>query len=74
ESEFPHPCIVYMLSSTFDYEYNLNLKVISTNLNITEIIVIIVIVSIVGIVIVVVALLIRSNRKKRKQREQFSSY
>jgi len=74
ESEFPHPCIVYMLSSTFDYDYNLNVKVISTNLNITEIIVIIVIVSIVGIVIVVVALLIRSNRKKKKQREQFSSY
>ena len=74
ESEFPHPCIVYMLSSTFDYEYNLNIKVISTNLNITEIIVIIVIVSIVGVVIVVVTLLIRSNRKKRKQREQFSSY
>jgi len=74
ESEFPHPCIVYMLSSTFDYEYNLNLKVISNGINITEIIVIIVLVSIVGIVIVVVTLLIRSNRKKRKQYEQFSNY
>ena len=74
ESEFPHPCIIYMLSSTFDYDYNLNLKVISTNMNITEIIVIIVIVSIVGVVIIVVTLLIRSNRKKRKQQEQFSSY
>ncbi len=74
DSEFPHPCIVYDVSSTFDYDYNLNLKVISTDINITEIIVIIVIGSIVGIVIVVVALLIRSNRKKRKQYEQFSNH
>ncbi|MBY9016842.1 MAG: transglutaminase domain-containing protein [Candidatus Lokiarchaeota archaeon] len=74
ESEFPHPCIVYIESSTFDYEYTLNLKVISINLDITEIIIIVVIVSIVGIVIVVVTLLIRSNRKKRKQSEQFSNY
>jgi len=74
ESEFPHPCIVYMLSSTFDYEYSMNLKVISGDINITEIIVIIVIGSIVGVVIIGVTLLIRSNRKKRKQYEQFSSY
>jgi len=74
ESEFGNPCIVYTLSSTFDYDYNLNLKVISANMNITEIIVIIVMVSIVGIVIVVVTLLIRSNRKKRKQNQQFSTY
>jgi len=74
ESEFPHPCIVYEVTSTFDYEYNLNLKVISTNTDITEMIVIIVIVSIVGVVIIGVTLLIRSNRKKRKLHEQASNY
>ena len=74
ESEFPHPCIVYMLSSTFDYEYNMNIKVIRGGINITEIIVIIVIVSIVGVVIIGVTLLIRSSRKKRKLYEQASSY
>jgi len=74
ESEFPHPCIVYYNSSTFDYDYNLKLKIISGGINITEIIVIIVIVSIVGIVIIGVTLLIRSNRKKRKLYEQFSDY
>jgi len=74
ESEFPHPCIVYSVTSTFDYEYNLNLKVISIDMNITEIIVIIVIVSIVGVVIIGVTLLIRSNRKKRKLYEQASNY
>ena len=74
ESEFPHPCIVYMDSSTFDYEYNMNIKVIRGGINITEIIVIIVIVSIVGVVIIGVTLLIRSSRKKRKLYEQASSY
>jgi len=67
ESEFPHPCIVYMVSSTFDYEYNLNLKVISTNLNIPEIVVIVVIGVILIIVIIGITLLIRSNKKKRKE-------
>jgi len=67
ESEFPHPCLVYILSSTFDYEYNLNLKVISTNLNIPDIVVIIVIGVILTIVIIGITLLIRSRRKKRKE-------
>jgi len=74
KSEFPHPCIVFNEFSTFNYEYNLNLKVISTGMNIAQIIVIIVIVSIVGVVIIGVTLLIRSNRKKRRLYEQASSY
>jgi len=74
ESEFPHPCIVYSITSTFDYEYNLNLKVIRADTDIAEMIVIIVIVSIVGIVIIGITLLIRSNRKKRKLHEQASNY
>ncbi len=67
ESEFPHPCLVYMLSSTFDYDYSLNLKVISTNLHTLDLLVIIIICSIVGIVIIGIVLLIRSSRKKREE-------
>jgi len=65
ESEFPHPCLVYMLSSTFDYEYNLNLKVISINLNIPDIVVIVVIsVILAGLTIGIIFLIVR-RRKKR---------
>ena len=67
ESEFPHPCLVYMLSSTFDYDYSLNLKVISINLNTLDLLVIIIISSIAVIVIIGIVLLIRSSRKKRKE-------
>jgi transglutaminase-like putative cysteine protease len=76
ESEFSSPCIISMLypSSTFTFEYGMNIKVISGGINMTEIIVIIVVVSIVGVVIIGVTLLIRSSRKKRKLNEQASSY
>ncbi|GAH34066.1 unnamed protein product, partial [marine sediment metagenome] len=75
-SEFGSPHIVSVLPplSTYDFEYNLNIRVINTNFISTEIVVIIVIVSIVGAVIVFVTLLIRSSRKKRRLYEQASSY
>ena len=74
ESEFPHPCIVYMISSTFDYEYNVNLKVISTNLNIPEIIIIVVIGVILACVIIGITLLIVRSRKKRFKDTSYSNY
>ena len=74
ESEFPHPCIVYMDSSTFVYEYNLNLKVISSNFNYTEIIVIIVIGVILAVLAIGIIILITRSRKKRLEESSYSNY
>jgi len=74
-SEFPYlPSPVASDHDAYNYNYEVKLTVLETDLLSTELIVIIVIVSIVGIVIVGVILLIRSSRKKRKQYEQFSNY
>jgi hypothetical protein len=69
ESEFPHPCLVYEGDSSFDYEYNFKVVVISTNLHFPDFItIIIILIIIVAVIIVVVAIIIYTKKKRKSNR------
>ncbi len=69
ESEFPHPCIVYQKSSSFDYEYNFKVVVIDTDLHSPDFITIIIfLIIIVAVIIVLVAIIIYTKKKRKPNR------
>ena len=74
KSEFPHPCIVYTDSSTFDYEYTFKISVVGVNIAASELIIIITISVILAVLAIGITIIIMRGRKKRKHYEQFSNY
>ena len=75
-SEFPHPCLVYMLTSVFDYDYNFKVIVIDVNLNqlASEIIIFIIIGVILAVLAIGITILIIRIRKKRFKDTGASNY
>ena len=66
-SEFPHPCLVYINTSVFDYDYNFKVSVVDVNLNqfATEIIIFIIIGVILAALVIGITIVIMRRRKKR---------
>ena len=66
ESEFPHPCIVYVLGSNKSYQYSLKVTVLNTNLLPDYVLIWIIILSSVAGVIIVVTLIVATKRRKKR--------
>ncbi|MCK4382896.1 MAG: transglutaminase domain-containing protein [Candidatus Lokiarchaeota archaeon] len=66
-SEFPHPCLVYIMTSVFDYDYNFKVSVVDINLNqfATEIIIFIIIGVILAALVIGITIIIMRRKKKR---------
>ena len=75
-SEFPHPCLVYINSSVFEYDYNFKVSVIDVNLNqfAPEIIIFIIIGVILAALVIGITILIIQRRKKRFKDTNSSNY
>ena len=75
-SEFPHPCLVYINSSVFDYDYNFKVSVVDVNLNqfASEIIIIIIIGVILTALVIGITIVIIRSRKKRFKDNSSSNY
>jgi len=66
-SEFPHPCLVYINTSVFDYDYNFKVSVVDVNLKqfAPEIIIFIIIGVILAALVIGITIVIMRRRKKR---------
>ncbi len=66
-SEFPHPCLVYINSSVFEYDYNFKVSVVDVNLKqfAPEIIIFIIIGVILATLVIGITIVIMRRRKKR---------
>jgi len=75
-SEFPHPCLVYVLTSVFDYDYNFKVSVVDVNLNqiASEIIIFIIIGVILAALVIGITIVIIRSRKKRFKETSSSNY
>ena len=75
-SEFPHPCIIFMVTSVFDYDYNFKVSVVNVNLKPfpSEIIVIIIIGVILAALVIGITIVIIRSRKKRLKDTNSSNY
>ncbi|MBY8988188.1 MAG: transglutaminase domain-containing protein [Candidatus Lokiarchaeota archaeon] len=75
-SEFPHPCIIFMVTSVFDYDYNFKVSVVDVNLKPfpSEIIVIIIIGVILAALVIGITIVIIRSRKKRLKDTNSSNY
>jgi len=75
-SEFPHPCLVYITSSVFDYDYNFKVSVVDVNLKqfATEIMIFIIIGVILAALVIGITILIIRSRKKRFKDSNTSNY
>ena len=73
-SEFPHPCIIFMESSDFNYDYNFKVSVESVDLIVSEIIIFVIIGVILAVLAIGIIILITRSRKKRFRDTNYSNY
>ena len=67
QSEFPNPCIVYESNSIYDYQYQLSIKAIATNLTPIDLTLILLISIPSGILVITIISVVIIKKRRNKQ-------